>query len=286
MRNYMITIDFIGIKLHNIDMKWLEFDVRLVMTGKLDRDPEWLWDFSGSNLKRIHFWLISEGGGTFKPGDNSFNFKRGDCFITDMRKPHFARQDTKKLAVINWLVFELIDPSSGQSVTPEFWPAIHRQVTHISFLEHIMHRIVELFSMGEACHSQCVMLLKTVLIEILHSEKQQALSGEAQHNYQLIASAADLIRRFPGNRYSVRQMASHTHCTPDHFIRLFKQYQGITPNDFVLRARMEEAKHLLLFSGHSIARIADTLGYSDVSFFSRQFSKKVGMSPKQFRNGG
>jgi len=53
--------------------------------------------------------------------------------------------------------------------------------------------------------------------------------------------------------------------------------------DYVIKARMEEAKRLLKTSEYNVIQIAKKLGYSDPGYFSRVFKRSEGISPKEYR---
>ncbi len=59
----------------------------------------------------------------------------------------------------------------------------------------------------------------------------------------------------------------------------------MTPGEFVIASRMEHACRLLRFSTQSIGSIAETLGYRDVYFFSKQFRARMGVPPTSYRSG-
>ncbi|HEX9509829.1 MAG TPA: AraC family transcriptional regulator [Puia sp.] len=63
----------------------------------------------------------------------------------------------------------------------------------------------------------------------------------------------------------------------------FKEVYGVTVFDFLLNARMEKARHLLIDTHTSIEAIAFLTGYSDVFGFSRAFKKYYGTSPRYYR---
>ncbi len=67
------------------------------------------------------------------------------------------------------------------------------------------------------------------------------------------------------------------------FVRRFKSATGMTPIEYVLNLRIEEAKHLLETGSESVESVAELVGYQDASFFSRNFKKKVGLTPSQYR---
>jgi AraC family transcriptional regulator len=66
-----------------------------------------------------------------------------------------------------------------------------------------------------------------------------------------------------------------------HFLRLFKQSMGVTPHQYILQCRIEQAKYLLQHSKLSIADIAVRVGFCDQSHLTRYFKRIIGVTPKQ-----
>lgn len=69
-------------------------------------------------------------------------------------------------------------------------------------------------------------------------------------------------------------------------IRMFNQHLGMPPIRFFLEQRMRWAQHLLRTTELSVKEIAWRLGYEEPLYFSAQFKKHVGVSPKRFRDMG
>lgn len=67
------------------------------------------------------------------------------------------------------------------------------------------------------------------------------------------------------------------------FKRRFQLATGMTPLEYVHTLRLEEAKHLLESSTHSIEAIANEVGYEDAGFFSRLFRRQVNLTPALYR---
>ncbi|HEX6445598.1 MAG TPA: AraC family transcriptional regulator [Streptosporangiales bacterium] len=59
---------------------------------------------------------------------------------------------------------------------------------------------------------------------------------------------------------------------------------GCGPRELVLRVRLNEAKTLLAESHASVARVARMVGYDDPAYFSRLFTRRVGITPRDFRH--
>lgn len=71
--------------------------------------------------------------------------------------------------------------------------------------------------------------------------------------------------------------------SPFHFHRVFKFVTGETPNEYVIRRRIEKSVLDLLHKNTTTTEIACKFGFSDISSFSRAFKKYYGISPTEFK---
>jgi transcriptional regulator GlxA family with amidase domain len=67
------------------------------------------------------------------------------------------------------------------------------------------------------------------------------------------------------------------------FKRRFKKATGLSPLDYAHSIRLEEAKQMLETTDTPIERIAVDVGYQDDSFFRRLFRRRVGLTPRAYR---
>lgn len=70
-----------------------------------------------------------------------------------------------------------------------------------------------------------------------------------------------------------------------HFLRAFKSVTGVTPHQWVLRARLRDAAHRLATSRSPVTEIALDAGFTDLSNFIRGFVAEYGVSPRKYRAG-
>jgi AraC family transcriptional regulator len=68
-----------------------------------------------------------------------------------------------------------------------------------------------------------------------------------------------------------------------HFLRLFARVLGVTPHQYLLRARLRLAARLLAADTRPITDVAYDCGFADLSNFVRTFRRAAGISPGQFR---
>jgi AraC family transcriptional regulator of arabinose operon len=81
---------------------------------------------------------------------------------------------------------------------------------------------------------------------------------------------------------TVEELAQIAHFHPNYFIQLFKNFTGNSPIQYINRARLEKAKHLLTMTELNVSTIADAVGL-ELSYFSRLFRDHNGLSPTAYR---
>jgi transcriptional regulator GlxA family with amidase domain len=99
----------------------------------------------------------------------------------------------------------------------------------------------------------------------------------------LVASCQQWAALHYASPSPVAQMVALSQLPERTFKRRFAQATGMTPLDYVHHVRLEEAKQMLEAGEDPVEAIAVDIGYSDSSFFSRLFRRKVGMTPVQYR---
>ena len=94
-----------------------------------------------------------------------------------------------------------------------------------------------------------------------------------------------MIERQPSAELSLSDLAQEAGLSPYHFLRTFERLTGLTPHQFVLRARLREAALRLSHERTSILNVALDCGFGDISNFNRAFRREFGMSPRLYQNG-
>lgn len=79
------------------------------------------------------------------------------------------------------------------------------------------------------------------------------------------------------------ELASVIYRSPDYCVKLFRREFGVTPYAYQLDHKMHIAQVLLTDTVMSVSQISESLGYSDMHYFSNLFKKKCGCRPLQFR---
>ena len=83
--------------------------------------------------------------------------------------------------------------------------------------------------------------------------------------------------------HTLAGLARMAQMSPYHFLRSFKAVTGVTPHQWLLRARLRDAAERLAATSAPVTDIALDVGFEDLSNFTRTFHAEFGASPRQYR---
>jgi AraC-like DNA-binding protein len=83
--------------------------------------------------------------------------------------------------------------------------------------------------------------------------------------------------------YTVAGIARQVGISPFHFIRQFEALFGVTPHQYRIQARLDQAKLLLGAGQHSVTEICMRIGFSSLGSFSESFKRRVGVAPTVYQ---
>lgn len=112
--------------------------------------------------------------------------------------------------------------------------------------------------------------------------------GLSASDRTVVEKAAAIVRRnFDNSDFSMDGLAAELNMSRTKMFSFFKAALGITPNDFTLNLKMEEAARMLVGTPDTnISEISYALGFSSPRYFSRCFKAYYNLSPQQYRKNG
>ncbi len=98
-----------------------------------------------------------------------------------------------------------------------------------------------------------------------------------------IGEALSHLERNIHHEVNLEELASIAHMSTRSFLRVFQSATGSSPLAWVLGQRVHRACHLLRHTDRRITEIAFDVGFNDSNYFTRQFRKSTGFSPRDYR---
>ena len=111
--------------------------------------------------------------------------------------------------------------------------------------------------------------------------KKQYVSGASA---ALILPALNEIEEsFNKSELSVSHLAKKCGISEVYLRRLFLASFGVSPKEYIIQKRIEYSKSLLLSGHFAISEVSVLCGYGEPCHFSREFKKRVGVPPAEYK---
>jgi AraC family transcriptional regulator len=108
-------------------------------------------------------------------------------------------------------------------------------------------------------------------------------SGTPIHHHGRMTEVLRYMAAHAAAPHKIAGLARMARLSPYHFLRSFKATTGVTPHQWLLRARLRDAAEKLTETSAPVTDIALDVGFEDLSNFTRSFRAEFGASPRQFR---
>lgn len=128
--------------------------------------------------------------------------------------------------------------------------------------------------------NECMNLLLNLgdeCIDLLSEE--QALKSQG-----IVLEINEYIREHYREGLTIKKLAERFYLHPVYLGQLLMKKNGVGFNEWVHNLRIEEASRLLLENKHKNSEIAERVGYVNYSQFLKQFEKRMGMSPGEYKS--
>ena len=99
----------------------------------------------------------------------------------------------------------------------------------------------------------------------------------------LLLQAINLMNGHLSQPLSLKKMAEILKITPISLNRMFQRHFNCSPVNYFINLKLEAAKSFLRNTNMQIQEIAENIGYSSAVYFTAEFKKRTGISPREFR---
>lgn len=230
-----------------------------------------------------HILIYTLGGrGRLEMQNGVFALRSGDAVLLDCRKHHIYKSDggdwTFLWAHIDGVGVGGIDEAVNAGAT-----SCVRIRSRADF-EELFEELTEKAQFNDMkTLSQISVDIHRLLNIMLGSGLGLEESAGGANHISDIENAVKYMESNYGRQINVDSLVREAHLSKYYFIRLFKQYMGVTPYSYLLNYRINRAKVLLRTTNMSIAEIGAKTGFLDNSNFIANFRRQSGQTPAAYR---
>ena len=263
------------------------------------------WRMEARKLLDYLLVYIADGRGRFVIDGREYEARPGDLFWIPPDAPHSMEGYAPGMHC-PYAHFDLVyRPShshwdftipAGMLDLGELKPLMHEPVRHplLAGLKgrirsHTNRRVGELLQdiCAEAARAQPFAglrmsgMMTEVVAEILRGRTE--LPGEQMAHAPFLERAADAINRRCHEPVRMGELARMCELSVSHFRHLFREHFGVTPREYLRRARLRRARELMVTTAMTLSEIAGKVGFETIHSFSRAFRDTEGISPTEYR---
>ncbi len=125
--------------------------------------------------------------------------------------------------------------------------------------------------------------LKMLLLRLIQTQNLTNIQHEKLATPRL-GSAVQYIHQHLADKITVAQLAAACCMSQSAFYQVFKETFGISPLEYVLKLRIEQAKKLMADPHASVTEVCYASGFNNLNHFSKVFKRMEGVTPSQYRN--
>lgn len=227
----------------------------------------------------------TDGQGWFELNGKYYDVLENQCFILPANKPHSYGASRIKPWTIYWVHFKGDFASffaTGLDHPVTISPSIESRI-HERFMifEDVFNALGNGYSKNNLDFAFSALYYFLGSIKYIGSFRESNKSGTQDGD--IIDQAIAYMKENIQKSISLKQICDFVGYSESHFMSLFKNRTGFTPINYMIQLRMQAACQMLDFTDMRINQVCHKVGISDPYYFSKLFSKTIGVSPIQYK---
>ena len=263
------------------DIKNLSFQLESITKSKYDSD----WHSTLHTHPFTELFYVVDGKGEFNIQGQRFPVKPNDFVIINPQVEHTELSSPDEpleyiVLGINGLSFSNLTPVSEGGHPFSFFNLRDEQKDILRYLNAMVQEATsQSMSYELVCHN----LLEILLIKILRHQHFDLEVGKQSKATKDISFIKHYLETYYHESIQLEDLASMTHLSRFYISHSFKKEIGMSPMEYFIDIRIKESKILLRTTNYSISQVADIVGFTTPTYFSKQFRKSTGISPTDYR---
>lgn len=226
-----------------------------------------------------------EGNGWYEIDSVKFNVTTNQFFILPKNKAHSYGSNAADSWTIYWIHFDgekagyFADGFDKPTwVSPE---KNSRISDRLHLFEEIFSTLKNGYSKNNLEYSISSFFHFLGSLKFLGAYRESIFSNQQKRD--VADEAIHFMRENIHRRLTLKEIADYSGFSASHFSSLFQKKTGYSPLNYLSQLKIQQACHYLDFSDMKITQISAKIGFEDSLYFSRIFTKTMGLSPSEYR---
>lgn len=231
------------------------------------------------------FIYCIDGAGRYRIGEHEFSVSANQYFILPAGIPHAYAADNDNPWTIYWIHFKgILAPyyAKGASHPMDIQPERHSRISNrMNVFEEIFNTLRSGYSNENLRYVSS--LFHYYLGSLRYIQQYRKANADATDDGDMTRTAIHFMKENMEKHITLQNMADHVGYSPSHFSMLFKKQTGHAPLAYFNLLKIQQACFMLDSTDMKVNQICYKVGIEDAYYFSRLFSKIMGMSPGEYR---
>lgn len=268
------------------------FPVKITRNERFERGPV----FESHWHEQFQILYFEQGEALIHCNSYTYEVKPGALIIINSNEIHYGEATCQHLVYyivkidLSFLFSSHLDFCQTKYITPLLQGRIRFQ-NYIAQDDQLAAQVQQVVAEYNQQTIGCELAIKAhiyhILVLLLRHYQQDIFhnSGQKrqQKNVQQLRTVLEYMDQHYSESISLSQLAGLANMSNQHFCRIFKNFTGKRPVDYMNYLRINKAVTLLSESDFNISEVAMAVGFDDSNYFSRLFKKYQRTSPSALR---
>lgn len=237
------------------------------------------------HINQFVFIYCVDGAGHYSVRGKEFQVSANQYFILPANEPHRYEADKDNPWTIYWMHFKgtLAPCYIGDSLRPkEIRPEAHSRIsTRLEIFEEIFNTLKDGYSTENLHYATA--LFHYFLGSLRYIQQFRKANVNAIDDENIVEVAIHYMKENIEKHITLQTLSDYTGYSSSHFSAMFKKKTGHAPLTYFNLLRIQQACFLLDETDMKVNQICHKVGIDDTYYFSRLFSKIMGLSPRDYR---
>ncbi len=228
---------------------------------------------------------VVEGNGILEYDNQAYDIHANQLFLIDCEQYQYYRTGNQQHWSMMWIHF--YGPTAKTYY--ELFRMLGKEMPIVSIppQNNVIHIIQSIITLCKDSDSTLISDIKIsgyltqLLVDILDYVGKDGL---VPHVPIYVREVYNYIESHYSDKITLLELEKKFAVSKYHLQKQFKAHIGCSPNDFLLRIRLNWAKEFLRTTNESVAKIANDVGFENISYFINQFKRQEGTTPAKYRS--